>query len=51
MLCLVKNSLMKRMCEMESCRDAIARFCRQVRGEVFAHFYAVAVKPRSSMRN
>jgi hypothetical protein len=37
---------------MVRCRDATASsFVVNVRGEVFAHFHAVAVKRNSSMRN
>jgi hypothetical protein len=42
----------KRMCETVRCRDATASsFVAKVRGEVFAHFHAFAVKLHSSMRN
>jgi hypothetical protein len=41
----------KRKHETVRCRDATASsFVAKVRGEVFAHFQAVAVKPHSSMR-
>jgi hypothetical protein len=37
---------------MVNCRDATASsFVAKVRGEVFAHFHAVAVKHHSSMQN
>jgi hypothetical protein len=50
MLLLVKNSV-KEAWGMR-CRDAIASsFVTKVRGEVFAHFHAVAVKLHSSVRN
>jgi hypothetical protein len=42
----------KRKCEKVRCRDATASsFSAQVREEVFAHFYTVAVNRHSSMRN
>jgi hypothetical protein len=44
MLPLVKN-LVKRKCETMRCRDAAAStFVAKVRGELFAHFHAVALK-------
>jgi hypothetical protein len=52
MLVLVKNILMKRKCETVRCRDATASSSvSKVRGEVFAHFHAIAVKRYSSTRN
>jgi hypothetical protein len=42
----------KRKCGMVHCHDAtVSYFVAKVWGEVFAHFYAVAVKHESSMRN
>jgi hypothetical protein len=42
----------KKKDEMVRCHDATAScFVAKVLGEVFAHFYAVAVKGHSSMRN
>jgi hypothetical protein len=53
MMFLVKNSLVKRKCETVRCRDdETARyFAAKVRGEVYVHFHAVAVKRHSSIRN
>jgi hypothetical protein len=49
---LKKNPWLKRKCETVRCRDATASsFVAKVRGEVFAHFHAVAVKRHNSMRN
>jgi hypothetical protein len=48
-LFLVKNSLVK---EIVHCYDATASsFVTKVRGEVFTHVHAVAVKRHSSMQN
>jgi hypothetical protein len=41
----------KRKCETVRCDAAASSFVAKVRGEFFAHFHAVAVKSRSSMRN
>jgi hypothetical protein len=42
----------KRKCQTVRCRDATASsFVAKVRGEGFAYFHAVAVKPYSSMQN
>jgi hypothetical protein len=52
MLLLVKNILVKKEVWDLCCLDATASsFVARVRGEVFAHFHAVAVKRHSSMRN
>jgi hypothetical protein len=49
---LVKNSLVKRKCEMAHCHYATASsFVTKVQGEDFTHFHAVAVKLHSSMQN
>jgi hypothetical protein len=50
---LVKHSLVKKeKCETVRCRDAtISPFVITIRGEVFAHFHAVAIKRHSIMRN
>jgi hypothetical protein len=48
----LKIPLWKRKFETVHCRDATASsFVAEVRGEVFAHFHAAAVKHKSSMRN
>jgi hypothetical protein len=52
MFFLVKNSHVKRKREPVRCLVATANsFVPKVKGEVFAHFHAVAVKRHSSMRN
>jgi hypothetical protein len=49
MLLLVKNSLVKKELSDGDCHDATASsFVAKVRGEVFTHFHAVAVKRHSS---
>jgi hypothetical protein len=48
---VVKNSLVKRKWENVRCRDTTASsFVAKVRGEVFSHIIAVAVKRHSSVR-
>jgi hypothetical protein len=52
MLFLVKISLVKKKFATVRCSDSTASpFDSKVRGEIFAHFYAVALKHHSSERN
>jgi hypothetical protein len=49
---LVKDSQIKEKCGTPRCRDATgSSFVAKVRGEVFAHVHAVAVRRHRSMWN
>jgi hypothetical protein len=50
MLFVIKNSLVKKKCEIVHCRDETASsFVAKVRGEVLGHFHGVAVNHYSRM--
>jgi hypothetical protein len=52
MLFLVKNSLVKKKYETVCCHDATASsFVAKVRGEVFSHFHADAIKGHNNVQN